>query len=240
MTVVDLSGAWRAEDAFGVCSASGSFSMDDLGNAVSWNWCGDDGLCFSTPILFFLLTFVKVCEVEAASKDETSNIVGVFLISCVVKPLPLSSSSDWQSLLLFLLPLVLFKEDVFLAIWFTHGLPMALTTFLLEPLFHADVMLVIVLLLGLIFDTRAGKSSSWKAVFFAVAVYVKDIPEEIVGAAEDDKLGKSSSLSLTAASWAELWERTSTHSYSSRAEAAGLHQAEQAAYLTAVFLKLIT
>lgn len=80
---------------------------------------------------------------------------------------------------------------------------MALTTFLLEPLFHADVMLVTVLLLGLILDTRAGKSSSWKAVFFAVAVYVKDIPEEMVGAAEDDKLGKSSSLSLTAASWAE-------------------------------------
>lgn len=117
---------------------------------------------------------------------------------------------------------------------------MALTTFLLEPLFHADVMLVIVLLLGLILDTRAGKSSSWKAVFFAVAVYVKDIPEEIVGAAEDDKLGKSSSLSLTAASWAELWKRTSTPSYTSGAEAAELHQAEQAPHLTAVFPKLTT
>lgn len=151
-----------------------------------------------------MLTFVKVCEVEAASKDDTSNIVGAFLISWVVKPLPLSSSSDRESLLLFLLPLVLFKEDVFLATWFTQGVLMALTTFLLEPLFHADVMLVTVLLLGLILDTRAGKSSSWKAVFFAVAVYVKDIPEEMVGAAEDDKLGKSSSLSLTTASWAEL------------------------------------
>lgn len=94
MTVAGLSGAWRAEDAFDVCSVSGSFSVDDLGNDSSCNRCGDDGLCFSTPIFFFLLTFVKVCEVEAASRDDTSNIVGVFLISWVVKPLPLSSSSD--------------------------------------------------------------------------------------------------------------------------------------------------
>lgn len=114
---------------------------------------------------------------------------------------------------------------------------MALTTFLLEPLFHADVMLVTVLLLGLILDTRAGKSSSWKAVFFAVAVYVKDIPEEMVGAAEDDKLGKSSSLSLTAASWVELRERKSTARYTGAAEAAQLRQAERAPYLSALFLK---
>lgn len=186
-----------------VCSASSSFSADARGN-VSCKRCGDDGRCFSTPIFFFLLTFVKVCEVEAASKDETSNIVGVFLISWVVKPLPLSSSSDWESLLLFLLPLVLLKEAGFLATWLTQGLLMALTTLLLELLFHADVMLVTDLLFGRILDTRAGKSSSWKAVFFAVVMYVMDIPAEMMGAAEDDKLGKSSSLSLTTAGWAEL------------------------------------
>lgn len=56
-------------------------------------------------------------------------------------------------------------------------------------------------------DTRAGKSSSWKAAFLAVAVYIRDIPDEMVGAAEEDKLGKSSSLSLTSAGWAELWGR---------------------------------
>lgn len=54
-------------------------------------------------------------------------------------------------------------------------------------------------------DTRAGKSSSWKAAFLAVAVYIRDIPDEMLGAAEEDKLGKSSSLSLTSAGWAEPW-----------------------------------
>lgn len=98
-------------------------------------------------------------------------------------------------------------KDGFLAGWFTQGLLMALTTFLLEPLFHADVMWVTVLLVGFTLDTRAGKSSSWKAAFLAVAVYVRDIPDEMVGAAEEDKLGKSSSFSLTRAGWGGLWGR---------------------------------
>lgn len=109
--------------------------------------------------------------------------------------------------MVFLLPLWPLPGAGFRAGWLLPAAPVAtaLAMFFPEPQLHADVRVDAALPLGWTLDTKAGKSSSWKADLLAGAAYVKAMAEESVGAeVVEERLGKSSSSSLTGTGWDAL------------------------------------
>lgn len=185
--------------AVGASSAPGGPSLSGGG--------GDAVPDFSEPIFFFLLTLVKVWVAAPASREETATVVGTLRSSWAVRPArPSSSTSSAGSGPPFLPPFPPLPD--FLGGWLAPLVDWdpgaGCATFLLAPLFQAEMRLVGALL-GLEAEgTRAGKSSSWKVVLpLAGTGYASASPTgpgaaaaELEDEAEAQRLGKSSSLSF--------------------------------------------
>lgn len=145
--------------AVGASSAPGGPSLSGSG--------GDVAPDFSEPTFFFLPALVKVWVAAPASREETATVVGTLRSSWAVRPArPSSSASSAGGGPPFLPPFPPLPD--FLGGWlpplvdWEPGAECA--TFLLAPLFQAEMRLVGALL-GLEAEgTRAGKSSSWKVV----------------------------------------------------------------------------
>lgn len=124
---------------------------------------GDAAPDFSEPTFFFLPTFVKVWVVAPASREETATVVGTLRSSWAVRPArPSSSASSVGGGPPFLPPFPPLPD--FLGGWLPPLVDWdpgaGCATFLLAPLFQAEMRLVGALL-GLEAEgTRAGKSSS--------------------------------------------------------------------------------
>ena len=124
---------------------------------------GDAAPDFSEPTFFFLPTLVKVWVAAPASREETATVVGTLRSSWAVRPArPSSSTSSAGGGPPFLPPLPPLPD--FLGGWLPPLVDWdpgaGCATFLLAPLFQAEMRLVGVLLGLEAEDTRAGKSSS--------------------------------------------------------------------------------
>lgn len=144
----------------GACSAPRGPSLSGSGRG------GDVAPGFSEPTFFFLPTLVTVWVEASASREDTATVVGTLRSSWAVRPLrPSSSSSSEGTGPPFLPPLA--PLPAFLGGWVLPPAAWApalgCATFLLPLLFQAEMRLVGAVL-GLEADTRAGKSSSWKAL----------------------------------------------------------------------------
>lgn len=169
---------------------------------------GDTAPDFSEPTFFFLPTLLKVWVEANDSREETVTAVGTLRSSWAVRPARPSSSSSSSSTgggPPFLLPLPPFAA--FLcgwtpppAAWTPAG---GRTTFVPLLLFQAEMRLVGAALGLEVEDTRAGKSSSWKALLpLEGTAHARASPTGPRAAAEGQeedvearRLGKSSSLS---------------------------------------------
>lgn len=128
---------------------------------------GETAPGFSEPTFFFLPTLVRVWVEASARREETATVVGALRSSWAVRPVrPSSPSSPEGGGPAFLLPLPPFPA--FLAGWpppLAAGAPAGgCATFLLPLPFQAEMRLVGAVLGLEADDTRAGKSSSWKAL----------------------------------------------------------------------------
>lgn len=172
-TVLDLSLRMEVAGGVGVRSVSVAFSLKEETEALSSGILKlEVVLCFSEPTRFFLLSLKLVCGLEVNSL-EISIMVGALRNSCAVTPEPSSSSSERDKAFFGLTnaPLPMLDVAAFfeaLAVDVRVG-AVGFVVLVEEEAAHAEPTEESGFP-GLLLDTKAGKSSSWKALEDLVVV----------------------------------------------------------------------